>query len=203
MRQTADSLDQKILSSAQAEFYRYGYQEASLRRICKEAGVTTGALYKRFKNKDALFQAVVRPALEAIQVYGQEQRLRDYQFLEGDRLSQMWEHRLEEVVFLMQLLYRYKKDMQLLLFHSQGSSQEGFKSSLPRYASEETYQYLKEAYEGGHIASLIERPFLDAAMFAYYSAFFEPLAQDWPEEQALAFCQEIVKLFDWSRLLGF
>ncbi|MCD8028640.1 MAG: TetR/AcrR family transcriptional regulator [Erysipelotrichaceae bacterium] len=35
----------KILESAKEEFYEKGYQKASLRQICSNADVTTGALY--------------------------------------------------------------------------------------------------------------------------------------------------------------
>ena len=36
---------EKLLKSALAEFSEKGYMKASLRKICADAGVTTGALY--------------------------------------------------------------------------------------------------------------------------------------------------------------
>lgn len=42
-------INQSILASAKKEFLAYGYEKASLRQICKQANVTTGALYKRYK----------------------------------------------------------------------------------------------------------------------------------------------------------
>ena len=36
---------QHLLECAKREFLEKGYMKASLRNICKEAGVTTGALY--------------------------------------------------------------------------------------------------------------------------------------------------------------
>lgn len=46
-----------ILSAAKAEFSEKGFQSASLRRIVKNAGVTTGAFYGYFKSKEELFSA--------------------------------------------------------------------------------------------------------------------------------------------------
>lgn len=198
-----DELEEKILASARQEFLRYGYQEASLRRICRQAELTTGALYKRFKGKDALFVSVVQPTLSALATYAQEQKERDYQLLEEDHLSAMWDHRLEDVEAVMRVFYQHRENMQLLLFRSQGSSQADFKSSLPRLAAEETYHYLEQAYQKGKVSQLLDRRFLESAMFAYYTALMEPLAQDWPEAQALDYCRQIVRLFDWSRFLGF
>ena len=41
------TIDPKILDCAKAEFLEKGYMNASLRQICANAGVTTGALSKR------------------------------------------------------------------------------------------------------------------------------------------------------------
>src|SRR5699024_11261139 len=55
------------ISSAKNEFLAKGFAEASLREICKNAGVTTGALYKRFSGKEALFEALISPTLQAVE----------------------------------------------------------------------------------------------------------------------------------------
>lgn len=123
MKKETDELNEKILESARSEFLAYGYQNASLRRICRAAGLTTGALYKRYESKDSLFVALLEPTLTALDQYGQEQKRRDYAFLEEGHLSDMWAHRLEDLQSLMRILYEHKDIMQLLLFKSQGSSQ--------------------------------------------------------------------------------
>lgn len=48
-----------ILNSATEEFYEKGYQDSSLRHICTNVGVTTGAVYFLFKNKEELFKTIV------------------------------------------------------------------------------------------------------------------------------------------------
>ena len=53
------SIDPRILDSARTEFLASGFEKASLKTICEGAGVTTGALYKRYKGKEDLFCAVV------------------------------------------------------------------------------------------------------------------------------------------------
>ena len=55
-----------LLASAKQEFLEKGYQGASLRSICKNAGVTTGALYFFFQDKEDLFAAIVEPVLEKL-----------------------------------------------------------------------------------------------------------------------------------------
>lgn len=57
---------QHLLKCAKKEFLEKGYMKASLRNICKEAGVTTGALYFFFKDKEALFGALVEEPLKKL-----------------------------------------------------------------------------------------------------------------------------------------
>ena len=57
------SIDPKLLESARKEFSKCGFLNASLKNICDNAGITTGALYKRYKGKHELFCAVVEPTI--------------------------------------------------------------------------------------------------------------------------------------------
>ncbi len=52
-----------ILSSGKQEFLTNGFDKASLRAICKNAQVTTGAFYSCFSRKEELFSAIVDPML--------------------------------------------------------------------------------------------------------------------------------------------
>ena len=56
----------RLLKAAMREFALRGYKGASLRQICASAGVTTGALYFFFKNKEDLFRTVVAPVMEPL-----------------------------------------------------------------------------------------------------------------------------------------
>lgn len=55
----------KLVRAATDEFFAHGYQGASLRQICSQAGVTTGALYFFFKNKQDLLASVIEPLVSA------------------------------------------------------------------------------------------------------------------------------------------
>ena len=50
-----------LLRAAADEFAEYGFEKSSLRRICTRAGVTTGALYASFRDKEDLFENVISP----------------------------------------------------------------------------------------------------------------------------------------------
>lgn len=56
----------KLVAAAIKEFSRHDYDHASLRLICGRAGLTTGALYFFFDNKEDLFRTVLDPLLSAV-----------------------------------------------------------------------------------------------------------------------------------------
>ena len=55
-----------LIEAAKKEFKEKGYNKASLRSICSKAGVTTGALYFFFENKEDLFSSIVDPPVEEL-----------------------------------------------------------------------------------------------------------------------------------------
>ena len=57
---------EKLLLAARQEFLEKGYRNASLRSICKESGVTTGALYFFFQDKNDLFRELVEAPLQML-----------------------------------------------------------------------------------------------------------------------------------------
>ena len=58
----------RLQECAMKEFSEKGYMKASLRNICKEAGVTTGALYFFFKDKEDLFASLVDEPIRQLQL---------------------------------------------------------------------------------------------------------------------------------------
>jgi AcrR family transcriptional regulator len=50
---------EQILAGAQRAFARHGYESATVARLEEETGLSRGAIFNYFENKDALFVAVV------------------------------------------------------------------------------------------------------------------------------------------------
>lgn len=57
-----------ILESAQKEFLENGFNKATLRNIAKNAGLTTGAIYFFFKNKEDLFIKLIQKPLNELEI---------------------------------------------------------------------------------------------------------------------------------------
>ena len=70
-----------LIEAAKQEFLEKGYNKASLRNICAKAGVTTGALYFFFNNKEDLFDSIINPPLEELKRMIMEHYKEDREFM--------------------------------------------------------------------------------------------------------------------------
>ncbi len=76
-----DARRQEILAGARACFARYGYEGATVRRLEEETGLSRGAIFHHFKDKDSLFLAVAEDdtaaMVETVAAHGLVQVMRD------------------------------------------------------------------------------------------------------------------------------
>jgi len=70
-----------LIESAKKEFMERGYSKASLRNICANAGMTTGALYFFFNNKEDLFDSIVYPPVNELKRLVSEHYKEDLYFM--------------------------------------------------------------------------------------------------------------------------
>ena len=63
------SIDPRLLNAAKKVFLKKGFEMASLAEICQTAGVTTGALYKRYRGKEELFAEVVSKTIREMKEF--------------------------------------------------------------------------------------------------------------------------------------
>ncbi|MCR5591173.1 MAG: TetR/AcrR family transcriptional regulator [Lachnospiraceae bacterium] len=117
-----------ILKSAMKIFSEAGFRNASIRNICKEAGVTNGAFYAHFESKDALFAALVS---EKLAVFNET-----YQDMSGicidsaDDVMKIFEMSYDSIETLIHYVYSEKEVFMLVLKSSGGTSYENFVQGL-------------------------------------------------------------------------
>ena len=114
---------EKLIECAKKEFIEKGFTNASLRSICSQAGLTTGAVYFLSKDKNGLFEAVVSGALNELMALlhthlEQESKtdISDFYYVAGEHDSFAKQ--------LVDLLYSHYDEMMILLEKSQGSQFE-------------------------------------------------------------------------------
>lgn len=122
---------QLLINSAKSEFMEKGFEKASLRTICKNAGVTTGALYFFFNNKEDLFSAIVeKPYNTLIQMlsehYGEHEVIFSSVSAPSDIENAFTPESHNDIEYkLVHLLYENYDAFLLLIEKSQGTRYEG------------------------------------------------------------------------------
>lgn len=197
------SINSKILESAKEEFLSKGFKEASLRGICKNAGVTTGALYKRFSGKDELFEAVVFPTLSEINEMVVTVEKKDYKYLDKNEIQGMWDMSAETLKRQMSFMYEKYYGIKLLLCCSEGSAFSNFLNDFVADHTERTLIFAQAAHAKGITQDVIDADELHMLLTAFWSTFFEPIIHGLTEEKAKKHCEVIARFFNWQAVLGF
>jgi AcrR family transcriptional regulator len=120
---------ENLIICAKKEFMEKGFEKASLRAISSAAGLTTGAIYFFFKDKNGLFGAVVDEPLQRIikaitQHFSEDMEtdIADFQHTSGDHD--------EFAEMMISALYADRDAMLILLEKSSGSRYEGIIDSF-------------------------------------------------------------------------
>ncbi|WP_162300538.1 TetR/AcrR family transcriptional regulator [Anaerosacchariphilus polymeriproducens] len=192
----------KLLLSAKREFMEKGYMKASLRNICKEAGVTTGALYFFFQDKEDLFASLVEEPLEILlnimkQHYSEE--LVDSEFKENGKLD--FSDDLEVVKHVIHHSYQHYDEFQLLLTKSQGSRFEKCIDQIVEF-SEKHYRILADMYSEQTNTKKLDDYIVHWFAHMQIDIFVHMLTHEKSEEAALQSMVSIMKylMAGWSGL---
>ena len=127
-----DATHSKILESGIKNFLKDGYEKSNLRKICKEAGVTTGAFYRHFDDKENLFTNLVEPfASQILDIYKnyEDKSLKTYESddeLSKNKLLEILKMKEEASVKSVSFFYDNKDIFELLIFSSYGTKYENF-----------------------------------------------------------------------------
>ncbi len=114
-----------LMECAKAEFMEKGFAGASLRSICQKAGVTTGALYFFFHDKDDLFCELIGDFLDRLNLIIKEHYREEVEEMESGRAMQHDEDSdFEAMALIVRELYKYRDEVLLVLTKSQGSTME-------------------------------------------------------------------------------
>ena len=194
---------EKLLQSARAEFIAKGYQGASLRTICKNSGVTTGALYFFFKDKDDLFTSLVAPQLTTLKNMMTAHMQQELLVLDPDNTTPTDDFQDDAYAAqqVLHLLYQNYDLFLLLLTGSYGSSLEHFVDELVGI-SETHYRKLADRQAALQGVTPPDDYTIHWMAHMQIDAFVHLLTHEPAEEKALAHLQSILQymLCGWNGL---
>ncbi|MGN0153839.1 MAG: TetR/AcrR family transcriptional regulator [Lachnospiraceae bacterium] len=194
---------QKLLASAKEEFMEKGYMKASLRNICKNAGVTTGALYFFFQDKEDLFGALVEEPLKMLFSVMESHYEAEADDINQDGEKSDFADDYDAAKQIIHFMYQYYDEFQMILTKAQGSKYEYCVDHFVEL-SEQHYKNLVEQIE-----RVSGRKILDAYTIHWFShmqidIFVKLLTHEPSEEAALQHLEIIMKylIAGWNGLIS-
>lgn len=145
---------ENLLAAAKEEFLEKGYTQASLRSICKRAGVTTGALYFFFQDKEDLFASLVTKPLEQLHELMQQHYEEELKELDNPDSRKDVSIDQEAARMAIEYLYEYHDEFLLVLTKAQGSRFETYLDDIISVTEQHYRRLADEMSKRGQISHM-------------------------------------------------
>ena len=195
------SIDPRLLSAAKNEFLKKGFEKASLTDICKAAGVTTGALYKRYSGKEDLFSALVSDTVQDMTEYLSELAKVDLTSLTDRELYDLFALTPEMNREWLRFLYDRRDVFTLLIRCASGTRYENFRQDWTEKMNALDVKQYREARRRGLAARDLTEEELHVLTYAVWALYYEPFFLDFTWDQMERHAETIHLFADWHSAL--
>jgi len=186
----------KILESAKKEFLEKGFTAASLRTIAANAGLTTGAMYRHFKDKDALFCALVDDAIDFTNEMINHAGRQNHENIET--LQKHADEEMENMNTFIEYIYSNFDAFVLLFTKSAGSTHENFLEQISDDFTEKCMETVEWSVEKFSITKKIDKMSIHVLATSIVRAYSEIIFHNMEKEEAFTFMNNIQEFFHFG-----
>ena len=184
MSTKAEDTEKNILNTARKHFLKDGFSGASLRNILKDAGLTTGAFYKYYPTKEALFDALTDPYIEHIyQIY--DRVVEDFEKLSAkEQTSNMSDTSGDGMDQMIDYIYEHYDNFRLLLKCGDSGKFETFIHNMVDREMRSSLEYVKKMKEDGIEIPIVGESLMHMIYTGFFSSIFQIIEHDIDKETA-------------------
>ena len=184
MSTKAEDTEKNILNTARKHFLKDGFSGASLRNIVKDAGLTTGAFYKYYPTKEALFDALTDPYIEHIyQIY--DRVVEDFEKLSAkEQTSNMSDTSGNGMDQMIDYIYEHYDNFRLLLKCGDSGKFETFIHNMVDREMRSSLEYVKKMKEDGIEIPIVGESLMHMIYTGFFSSIFQIVEHDIDKETA-------------------
>ena len=193
------SIDPRLILSARDEFTGNGFIKADLKTICDNAGVTTGAVYKRYKGKEELFCAVVKDTADILDSFVTVRTDIDFSGMTDEEVRDTWKMDEKFILDLFRILWKIRGDFVLLLEKSAGTAYENYGHEFALRMTDAYMQYYLEAKKRGLAHADISRTEMHVLCTSFWTAIYEPFVHKMTWKEIEEHCRVMCRYFDWTK----
>lgn len=203
MRPLNEQLAADLLEAGKKVFLEMGFRDASLRKIAAMLGVTTGAIYRYYTDKEALFDAIVsEPAEELVNKYRKAQQ--EYASKSLDEQLRRLTGISEENAWIMDFIYNHFDIFKLIVCSSAGTRYEHYIDILVEIEANSAMQLNEKMQEAGYQLPLLNDELAHMISSGLFNCIFETVRHDMPRDKALAYTgsYQLFYTAGWMKILG-
>lgn len=184
MSTKAEDTEKNILNTARKHFLKDGFSGAFLRNIVKDAGLTTGAFYKYYPTKEALFDALTDPYIEHIyQIY--DRVVEDFEKLSAkEQTSNMSDTSGNGMDQMIDYIYEHYDNFRLLLKCGDSGKFETFIHNMVDREMRSSLEYVKKMKEDGIEIPIVGESLMHMIYTGFFSSIFQIIEHDIDKETA-------------------
>lgn len=204
MRPVNEKLAAELLEAGKAEFLQYGFQGASLRHIAASLGVTTGAIYRYYLDKEALFDALVaEPADVLVTRYREIQS--GFSALPLDsQLANLPEVSDDGQQWMLEHVYDHFDAFKLIICCAAGTRYEHYIDTLVEIEVNASRVLIERMAAAGRTLRPIDDELIHIVSSALFNGMFETVRHDMPRGKAFEHMESLREFYSagWFKILG-
>lgn len=194
----------QLLSCAKDEFLKHGFAKAKVTDIAKAAELTTGAIYNHYKDKEALFSALVEDIHQKTLTLINERMVIAEESVKGGFGQNSVEQTLKQAHSLWDFIYAYFDECYLILCCSAGSKWETLPEKIIEVMTHKNMEFAKKAFDAGVATRMPTLTDIHLITAGHVTSLFGCIKYKVSKEDALTFIDSIVPYhhYGMSALLG-
>ena len=204
MKPTNEKLAADILSAGKKEFLEKDSRGASMRSIASSLAVTTGAIYRYYTDKEAIFEALVEePAKELANRYRESQQ----KFAElslKEQLEGLPDVADREYVWMVDYVYDHFDAFKLIACCSTGTKYEYYLETLIEIEVNASHLLMEKMQQQGLNVLPLDDDMVHILASSLFNGMFETVRHDTPKEKAVAYVDTLRIFYSagWFKILG-
>lgn len=196
------SIDPILLQCAKEEFLKCGYDKASTNVICKNAHVTTGALFKRFASKEALFYGVVGDSIDELKNWFLAE-LEAFNALDVPGQLECYKQKPYHVQVL-DIIYDHYDDFKIIIDRSSLSQYSDFLDFFVEIETEFVVRFLQRVNPQAFGSKMVCEEVIHIINSAFYNGVFEVVRHNLNKEDALECMEQLHNFYSkgWDSIIN-
>ena len=203
MRPLNEQLAADLLEAGKKVFLEMGFRDASLRKIAAMLGVTTGAIYRYYTDKEALFDAIVSgPAEELVNRYRNSQQ--EYASIPLEEQLGGLREVSENNSWMMDFIYDHFEEFKLIVCCSVGTRYEHYIDTLVEIEANSSLQLTEKMQKAGYQLPPLSDELAHMISSGLFNCMFETIRHDMSKEKALEYTgsYQLFYTAGWMKILG-